>query len=42
MVDAQQDTIASPFQDGEEETNIPFSAGVDGDDTLDREEMAGR
>lgn len=42
MVDASQESAASPFQDGEEETNIPFSAGVDGDDSLDREEMAGK
>ena len=42
MVDAHQESLSSPFQDGEEGTNIPYSAGVDGDDSLDREELSGR
>ena len=40
-------TIAFPHSSNSDNEHamiliIPFSAGVDGDDTLDREEMAGR
>ena len=42
MVDAHQESLSSPFQDGEEVRNVPYSAGADGDDSLDREELSGR